>query len=581
MNREPRTTPSNTVDRFEDIRDLVKVGKNGTTFHRPDGKFLSRHELAMIRAHAELIRSGQDTESEAEPMSSHPRPQRRAELWGDTGIIPLEVDSQGSGETLGIFVDRELQALLDDESRENWDRYTSALASAKTKEQRDAAREEFRDGYKKILRDVHGGNLDDIDSVDALSIEGRLAYQLTIDTLEKRKSRRVKAEDWSAKVLASAEDAQGMVWQLHHDHLDEPFSDREVALEAVDLVVGEKRRLFGRQESSDRRDKDGSRWGRIRQRLGAIGLGPFGISRRERGAETVSEASLADDEEPTLFARLTRTEKESKRSWKKTVVAVLGGSALLLATLVSSEGDKSMSPDVSDNSYGGGPIGSTPTLELEIGTPAATPEWQLEIADEATVAETGTIESTEAHLATPPVEVTSEPIVTPPESTPVRTVATPVESTPIVATPIPVEEPEDLPFIEPQEPIRVDEVTVSSADSNKASEAPRKSTDQESAADDTRVQQRVIDIVKETADTAVRVEYGSSITNEIIEYAAQHNIVLSPEAAAGIYESYGGDIYIEGLDQYILPDGEVGIASAGIGQWNQDFKRHMDTELGL
>lgn len=40
-----------------DVADIVKIGKNGKTAHRDDGKFLSKYELAQIQEHQDLIRT--------------------------------------------------------------------------------------------------------------------------------------------------------------------------------------------------------------------------------------------------------------------------------------------------------------------------------------------------------------------------------------------------------------------------------------------------------------------------------------------------------------------------------------------
>jgi hypothetical protein len=39
-----------------DIADIIKLGKSGSTVHRPDGKFLSKHELEQIKANQDIIR---------------------------------------------------------------------------------------------------------------------------------------------------------------------------------------------------------------------------------------------------------------------------------------------------------------------------------------------------------------------------------------------------------------------------------------------------------------------------------------------------------------------------------------------
>jgi hypothetical protein len=51
-----------------DIADIVTIGKSGNTVHRPDGKFISKYELAQIQANQDVIREniGKQTASNVE-----------------------------------------------------------------------------------------------------------------------------------------------------------------------------------------------------------------------------------------------------------------------------------------------------------------------------------------------------------------------------------------------------------------------------------------------------------------------------------------------------------------------------------
>lgn len=50
-----------------ELIDVVKIGKNGETAHRPDGKFVSNYELGQIDAHKDQIRGGLETLSAGYP----------------------------------------------------------------------------------------------------------------------------------------------------------------------------------------------------------------------------------------------------------------------------------------------------------------------------------------------------------------------------------------------------------------------------------------------------------------------------------------------------------------------------------
>lgn len=54
--------------------DIYQVGKNGNTYHRPDGKFLSAHEKEQIEAHADIIRDGMEEYHRAQEPSAVPQP---------------------------------------------------------------------------------------------------------------------------------------------------------------------------------------------------------------------------------------------------------------------------------------------------------------------------------------------------------------------------------------------------------------------------------------------------------------------------------------------------------------------------
>lgn len=60
----------NPVDLYEDIYDLVTVGEGKmTTHHRPDGKFLSKYEMDMIRENQDLIRGAGNLTEQDQPLS--------------------------------------------------------------------------------------------------------------------------------------------------------------------------------------------------------------------------------------------------------------------------------------------------------------------------------------------------------------------------------------------------------------------------------------------------------------------------------------------------------------------------------
>lgn len=69
MSEKNPSAPVYTANEISNlIGDVVKVGKSGTTFHRPDGKLLSREEIRQIIANADLIRGNEFSDDDEETV---------------------------------------------------------------------------------------------------------------------------------------------------------------------------------------------------------------------------------------------------------------------------------------------------------------------------------------------------------------------------------------------------------------------------------------------------------------------------------------------------------------------------------
>lgn len=70
-----------------DMGDIVKVGKNGDTYHKPDGSFIAAEHMQLVEAHQDQIRNGLDgRDSEAGVEATDDK----AESEVENGILPPE-----------------------------------------------------------------------------------------------------------------------------------------------------------------------------------------------------------------------------------------------------------------------------------------------------------------------------------------------------------------------------------------------------------------------------------------------------------------------------------------------------------
>lgn len=63
-------TASNNIKKGADVEDIVTIGKNKNTTHRPDGKFLSNYELEQIQANQDLIRENIGKQNEVKALEA-------------------------------------------------------------------------------------------------------------------------------------------------------------------------------------------------------------------------------------------------------------------------------------------------------------------------------------------------------------------------------------------------------------------------------------------------------------------------------------------------------------------------------
>lgn len=93
----PSAEGKELVPVIADVGDIVKVGKNGDTYHKPDGSFVSADHMQLVEAHQDQIRSGLDDRS---AEVSAVVVEDKAESEAKEGALPPEGNPAEEGEFL-------------------------------------------------------------------------------------------------------------------------------------------------------------------------------------------------------------------------------------------------------------------------------------------------------------------------------------------------------------------------------------------------------------------------------------------------------------------------------------------------